>query len=152
MDSSDQTAEIRTELDNVAFVPEETVRGTVTWRATQTPREVILRLFYYTEGKGTQDIDVIEERRFEAPASHGTEDFEFVLPSGPYTFSGKLISLIWALELVVGDDGPVERREIVLSPTSQEIDLYRHAHDDMPDYASFHFGGSKGRKRGRRSR
>ncbi len=147
MESSQEHAEIRTEFDNRAFVPGETVRGTVAWRVTETPRTASLRLFCYTEGRGTQDVEIVETRDFDAPTSSEERSFEFVLPAGPYSFSGKLVSLLWALELVVGDNGPVERIEIVLSPTAEEIDLYRHAHEDMPEYNTISFGKKKERRR-----
>ncbi|MCB1230503.1 MAG: hypothetical protein KDN19_09570 [Verrucomicrobiae bacterium] len=149
MESSDQ-AEIRTEFDNRAFVPGETLRGIVSWRVAETPREVSLRLFCYTEGRGTQDVEIVETKTFDAPVTTEEREFEFELPEGPYSFSGKLVSLIWALELVVGEDGPVERVEIVVSPTAEEIDLYRHAHPDMPKYNTIEFG-KKGRNRGQKS-
>ena len=63
MESSDQ-AEIRTEFDNRAFVPGETLRGIVSWRVAETPREVSLRLFCYTEGRGTQDVEIVETKTF----------------------------------------------------------------------------------------
>lgn len=140
-------AEIRTEFDNRAFVPGEALRGQVAWRVAETPRTVSLRLFCYTEGKGTQDVQIVETKEFDAPTSAEERAFEFSLPTGPYSFSGKLVSLLWALELVVGDNGPVERIEITLSPSAQEIDLYRYAHDDMPKYNHISLGG-KGRRRG----
>lgn len=133
MESTDY-AEIRTEFDNRAYVPGEIMRGEVSWRVNETPKSVALRLFYHTEGRGTRDVEVVETREFDAPTSVERRAFEFVLPSGPYSFSGKLVSLIWALELVVGEDGPVESLTFVLSPTAEEIDLHRHAHADMPKY------------------
>jgi hypothetical protein len=44
-------------------------------------------------------------------------------PSGPYSFSGRLISLLWALEAVAEPGGEVARREIVLSPSGEEVRL-----------------------------
>lgn len=147
MENSEEHATIRTELDNVAFVPGETLRGTVGWQVKDTPPAVTLRMFHYTEGRGTQDVEIIEEKIFDHPHSSGEEAFEFSLPAGPYSFSGKLVSLIWALELMIGESGLVERMVFVLSPTGEEINLYRHARDEMPEYASFQFGGGKKRRK-----
>ena len=45
------------------------------------------------------------------------------LPAGPYSFSGRLISLIWALELVAEPGNHVARVEITLGPDGQEVVL-----------------------------
>ena len=147
MEAPADHAEIRTEFDNRSFVPGETIRGTVTWQTGETPSTIQLRLFHYTRGRGTQDVEIIEEREFPAPMSSGSESFAFALPQGPYSFSGKLVSLLWALELVVGEKGPVERWEFQLSPTGEEVDLYRYAHAEMPDYSTFEITWGKKKRR-----
>jgi hypothetical protein len=50
-----------------------------------------------------------------------------MLPEGPYSFSGKLISLIWALELACSPGSETVRREITVSPTGHEIVLGEHS-------------------------
>ena len=136
--------EISTELDNLAFVPGDRVRGRVSWTSDEPepPESVDLRLFYYTAGKGTRDVEIVDRHRFERPGLSGEQEFSFQLPEGPYSFSGKLVSLIWALELQL-DDGPSERLEITLSPTGEEIDLYAHDDGDLPEYSNFVIGKKK---------
>jgi hypothetical protein len=118
-----------------AFRPGDEIAGTVRWRLDQPPRSLELRLFWYTQGKGDQDVGVVAslslaepglEGRSERPSeglSEGSRSFEFRLPAGPYSFSGHLISLLWALEAVAETAGhtQAERREIVVSPTGREI-------------------------------
>lgn len=110
-----------------AFRPGDEVAGTVRWRLDQRPRSLELRLFWYTKGKGDQDVGVVDslplvEPDLESP-SEGSRSFAFRLPAGPYSFSGHLISLLWALEAVAETAGrtQAERREIVVSPTGREI-------------------------------
>jgi hypothetical protein len=132
------TAEIATELDNRAYTPGETLRGTVRWRMDAAATDgASLRLIYHTAGKGTTDVLVVEERKFDSPTGGGEGAFEFVLPDGPYSFSGKLVSLIWSLEFEagVGKDALVERMDLTLSPTGKEIDLYAHATAEMPQWS-----------------
>ena len=50
----------------------------------------------------------------------GEQRVKFTLPAAPYSFSGKLISLIWAVELVA-DDSDSARWEFVLGPDGAEI-------------------------------
>lgn len=98
------------------FHPGETVRGTFSWSLPDRPAELELRLFWYTQGKGTQDVTIVKTRRIESPQMAGREPFAFELPQGPYTMHGKLISILWALELVAGRAKEVARTPLVLSP------------------------------------
>jgi hypothetical protein len=109
--------------DRTVFAPRETVRGTIQWSLDANPRHLELSLFWYTAGKGTRDVSVIETYRLDGPGAYGSKDFCFTLPDGPYSFSGKLISLLWALELTSAPGSETVRREITLSPTGQEIVL-----------------------------
>jgi hypothetical protein len=114
---------IETTESQIRFEPAETIRGTVSWRMEDDPRTLELRLFWYTKGKGDQDVEVVDKVSLQGAA--GRTDFSFTLPEEPYSFSGRLISLVWALELV--SEGPDEtcRFEFVLSPTGEEILLGR---------------------------
>ena len=135
--------EITTEFDNRAFVPGDTIRGQVTWSSDEVepPAQAELRLFYYTAGKGTRDVEVTDSRPISQPGHSGQFDYEFPLPEGPYSFSGKLISLTWALEFQLGNHA-TERLEFTLSPTGQEVDLYAHDDGNLPDYSGLSFGKS----------
>jgi len=109
--------------DRTTFAPRETVRGRLEWALDTNPRYLELSLFWYTSGKGTRDVGVIGTAKFDDPGVHGSKDFSFALPDGPYSFSGKLISLIWAVELTCSPGSETVRREITVSPTGREIVL-----------------------------
>jgi hypothetical protein len=113
--------------DKAAFAPRETIHGTVRWSLDTGIRRLELSLFWYTAGKGTRDVGVIDTRQFDEPGAAGSKDFSFMLPEGPYSFSGKLISLIWALELACSPGSETVRREITVSPTGHEIVLGEHS-------------------------
>jgi hypothetical protein len=115
--------EIRTHDDKTGFLPGEELAGEVSWQTDSAPGPVELRLFWHTEGKGTRDVEVIESISFNVPGRQDRSDFRFQLPDSPYSFSGKLISVVWALELVLLSTGETERLEIVISPTRAEITL-----------------------------
>jgi hypothetical protein len=118
-------SELRIELTDgrTAFKPGEPLTGNVTWRVEGEPSSAELRLFWYTSGKGTQDVAIVDTIAFAAPRPDDQRDFTLTLPREPYSFSGTLISLIWAIELIVEPGGHVERREFVLSATGQEVVL-----------------------------
>ncbi|HEV2856406.1 MAG TPA: hypothetical protein VHC97_26690 [Thermoanaerobaculia bacterium] len=113
------TVEIQDGAD--AFLPGETVEGTASWQLDAPAETAELRLFWYTQGKGDQDVGVVSAFPFPDPALQDRRAFRVRLPEGPYSFSGKLISLAWALELVVEPGSRASRTEITVSPTRQEI-------------------------------
>jgi hypothetical protein len=109
--------------DRMVFAPRETVAGRLEWALEANPRCLELSLFWYTAGKGTRDVGVVETARLDAPGAYGAKDFSFHLPEGPYSFSGRLISLLWALEVTCTPGSAMVRREITVSPTGREIAL-----------------------------
>lgn len=114
---------IEPEDGKTVFRPGETVRGAVRWELEEPPTEVVLRLFWFTEGKGTQDVQVVAEEVFETPGTRDRRAFRFELPVGPYSFSGRLISLIWALELVADPGDRTARRTLTVGPDGREVRL-----------------------------
>jgi hypothetical protein len=109
--------------DKTDYAPHETVAGDIRWRLEASPRRIEISLLWYTSGKGTRDVGVIGTLAIDEPNSVGTKDFAFTLPEGPYTFSGKLISLVWAIEATCSPGDNTVRQQIVVSPTRQEIAL-----------------------------
>ena len=104
-----------------AFLPGETVEGTVGWHFATPARSVELRLLWYTQGKGDQDIGVVASVPLPNPGTDEVRPFQIRLPAGPYSFSGYLISLVWALEAVAEPGSRAERLPITISPTRQEL-------------------------------
>ena len=117
------TLQIATRDGRRQFFPGDEIEGTASWQLGEPAKAVELRLFWYTRGKGTTDAGIVDRARFDHPAQTDEYTFRLKLPDGPYSFSGKLISLIWALELVVEPSGEAERLEFTVSPTGKEIVL-----------------------------
>ena len=97
--------------------------GVVRWDFDTAPELLELRLFWYTQGKGDEDVGLVEAIPFEAPQAAAEHAFSLELPVGPYSFSGKLISIIWALELVADEGKECKRLGIVLGPQAREVVL-----------------------------
>jgi hypothetical protein len=112
---------VETEGGRLDYRPGEEVRGTASWSLEEPPRAVELRLFWRTEGKGTQDIGLAETVPFEGAGQQDHRDFRLRLPEAPYSFSGKLVSLVWALELVAKPGALAGRTDVVITPTGREI-------------------------------
>ncbi|MBN1359498.1 MAG: hypothetical protein JW993_02850 [Sedimentisphaerales bacterium] len=115
--------EIDLHEDKTSYTPGETLRGAVRWNSQTSPRRLDLSLLWYTSGKGTRDVGVIETIGIDNPGALGSQEFAFTLPDGPYSFSGTLISLVWAVELTCTPGAETVRREIAVSPTGREIVL-----------------------------
>lgn len=114
---------IETNGNTTEFAPGQTIEGTAGWDRTSPPRDAVLRLFWYTEGRGTQDVGVAAEQAFGNMQPIHREPFRFEVPKAPYSFSGKLVSLRWALELLVDRGKEVERLNLLVTPWVKEPEL-----------------------------
>lgn len=107
--------------DRRELTPGERIAGSISWRLDRSAKAIEVRLFWYTVGKGTQDVGIVDLRRIESPAMAGNESFAFTLPAGPYSFSGKLITLRWSVEAVLLPGNEAATEELSLSPQGREI-------------------------------
>ena len=105
-----------------AFSPGESVKGTVQWMLDDAPDAIEVRLLWYTEGRGDQDVGLARTLRIEAPSAMGSSPFELESASGPYSWSGRLISIRWAVEAVAKPGAYTARSEIVLGPEGRALD------------------------------
>ncbi|MFZ5805783.1 MAG: hypothetical protein ACOY3I_01055 [Verrucomicrobiota bacterium] len=105
------------------FLSGGVVQGIASWNLQRQPASAEIRLFWFTRGKGTMDLNVVQTQKFENPKPSDQKNFSLRLPTSPYSFSGKLVSLVWALELVVEPGDVVERKEIAMSSTGYEVEL-----------------------------
>jgi hypothetical protein len=105
------------------FKPGETIEGTVTWQLEDEADAIEVRLFWFTQGTGARDVEIVTTRHMARPELSGTRSFEFNVPRGPYSFSGKLITLAWAIELVVLPGGGTERLDLTIGPQPVEVDI-----------------------------
>lgn len=117
-----------------SYHPGEQIAGAVLWELDESPRLAELRLLWSTRGKGTEDLSVVRTEFFSDPQPGDTRPFSFQAPEAPYGFSGKLISLIWALELVIEPGDHSERVEIVIAPEGREILLGDGPPEEKPKF------------------
>jgi hypothetical protein len=124
-------AQIHTAADQLHFSPGEPITGTVSWGPDSAFQAAHLRLLWFTSGKGDRDIGIAQELPLDSPASGGTRSFHFVAPDHPPSFSGRLISLEWALELAISPDGPISTTTITIAPDARELDLSKFLPDEI---------------------
>lgn len=109
--------------DRRNFQPGEELTGAAGWEFEHAPQALEVRLLWFTRGQGTEDVAVVDTVRFDHPAAAEARPFRFQLPAAPYSFSGKLISLLWAVELVALPSKESARVEFVLAPEGREVVL-----------------------------
>lgn len=105
------------------YRPGESVSGRASWRDVGGARSVAVRLYWTTSGRGTTDIEVVEESTVKNPADQGETRFSFPLPMSPPSFSGKLITLSWGVELLVEPGEHASQMDLLVSPSGEEIRL-----------------------------
>jgi hypothetical protein len=105
------------------FQPGEELHGAAAWKCEVAPRAVEIRLFWFTRGRGTEDVGLADTMRFEHPQAEQALPFQFKLPPAPYSFSGKLVTLVWAAEAVLEPSKASARVEFVMAPGNKEIVL-----------------------------
>ena len=102
-------------IDRKDLRPFETVSGRVEWRLEEVPKDLELRLCWFTRGRATEESETVEVLALGDTASGGRE-FSFVLPGEPWSVDGPLISIVWALEVVAKKQGGMALEELVVSP------------------------------------
>ncbi len=121
---------IELDRDDARYRPGETVVGAVEWSFPEGPNGAALCLRWRAEGKGTPDAGAPIAVQFEDPRATDRRAFRVTLPIMPYSFSGKVLSIVWRVELMVrhqryGREAIEVFRVITMSPTGDPIDPYR---------------------------
>jgi hypothetical protein len=111
------------DLPRSVYLPGETISGKIFWVLERPPEELRLTLGWWTEGRGTKDSRIEKSREWRPSSSAGEEPFELTLPPSPYSFSGTLIALKWALELRAKKEKEAVTEPIVVSPDGEPIEL-----------------------------
>jgi len=112
---------LRLDLDYDRYHPGSDALVSVSWDFDDTPEALELRLTWNTSGKGTQDLTLIRTETIRPGSARGSSQFTIRLPWGPYSFSGKLISIIWAFELVAFPGPKSVRKEFIMGPHASEV-------------------------------
>ncbi len=101
--------------------PGERITGQVNWSGSAAAR---LELLWTTRGRGDVDTQVVAHCSWTGDvAVPQSRPFAFDLPATPWSFSGKLVTLLWRLRLVL-DGGLETAADIVVSPVELPIDLH----------------------------
>ena len=108
--------------NQTAFEPGDDVDVVAEWQLEDVPERAEVRLVWFTRGKGDPETRIVQVQPLESPKQSDVRGCTLKLPTAPYSFSGKLISLTWAVELVLSDD-QTQRVDIVMAPNGKEVVL-----------------------------
>jgi hypothetical protein len=106
-----------------SFEPGEPLEGEVVWQLDHNVPAIEIRLLWYTRGKGDTDETPVNVVKLGQPPRAGRQTFSFPAPRSPYSFSGKLISLCWAIEAVAPPEASSKREDITVAPGRREYVL-----------------------------
>jgi hypothetical protein len=119
--SEGASMEIALEGGRTAFRPGETVEGTVAWSLPERPVAVELRVFWSTRGKGTEDVGVAHVEPMAGAMAEERRPFRLALPVAPWSYDGRLVAVVWGMELVALPSKRSVSVEIVIGPGAAEV-------------------------------
>lgn len=115
------TLNVETTGGHTEFQPGDDIEVELQWELDEPAQAIELRLVWNTAGKGTTDVQVVRVERIEEPSVSDRRRMTLQAPRSPYSFSGKLVSIVWALELVALPKEESARLEIVIGPAGKEV-------------------------------
>lgn len=121
---------INVQLDKLKYEPGEQIQGKVTWKQITPDISFEIRLIWFTLGKGSRDYAEASNQTIEHPSEEGVFEFSFEAPDWPHSFSGELISLQWAVEVIVLPTEESVEVELVIAPGGHEIVLPRESNSE----------------------
>lgn len=115
---------IQVHLESDRCEPGGRIAGRVDWDAGgERAESLMVSLLWHTAGKGTEDVEIVDQVEVSGPALQGSHPFSFAVPEFPWSFSGTLISLVWSVEASLEPKGAVARTELVSAPGGEEVRL-----------------------------
>ncbi len=121
------------------YHPGDIIEGKVRYDAYDVDRveEIIIKLLWYTTGKGVSDTYVIDEFRASRTDQSGEITFSFELPDAPWSFEGQLIQLHWAIEVIILPENHSCTFSFVMSPDGEKRNLLSIVDRVAQDLSSF---------------
>lgn len=90
--------EISIETEKNSYAPGESIYGKISWNCSKSPSNILLKLQWNTDGRGTCDIDTVVKKTLPCSGLSGEISFDLKIPKKcPPTYNGKLISIEWSL-------------------------------------------------------
>jgi hypothetical protein len=104
------------------FTPGETIAGSVRWSELPSATSIEIRLIWYTIGKGDRDSQYVGVETIANPQPQGQADFQFLAPHRPNSFSGKLIAIQWAVEVIAFPQREAQQELLTINPATGPVE------------------------------
>ncbi|MFN7732764.1 MAG: hypothetical protein ACK5OB_12730 [Pirellula sp.] len=118
---SDAPKRIALQLDRAdgVYAPGETMIVTARWRSGVTVDYMECAVEWSTEGKGDSNGDAVAEEIWDDLQSVHSVEWKVVLPRGPLSVQGQLLSIVWAVhcDAQIEGDRSEETQEIQFTLT-----------------------------------
>jgi len=105
------------------YAPGEEIAGGVQWQLGKPPESVEVRLLWHTTGRSYEDVGVVASVRFDDAQQDDTRSFQFTAPAAPYSFTGHVVTLAWAVEVVALPHKENARVDLVIAPGGHALVL-----------------------------
>ncbi len=102
-------------LESSTLHPGGTLRGTVSWGIPHPPRKLEVRVFWYNGEPGSGEARTIGSLEL-GEAQEGSRGFDFALPELPWSVTGQVVKVGWAIELVEKKSGSLALADFTMSP------------------------------------
>ncbi len=127
---ADVDLQLRSVTGKTTFSPGEAITLEADWLLVERVDGLEVRLFWYTSGIGTRDGETVATVAIDDPALNGSQTVGFIAPQQPYSYSGKLISIQWAAELVDVKGRQATRLDLTIGPAGNEATIPESSEDD----------------------
>lgn len=104
---------------STARKPGDTLEIDGAWELDLRPLVREARLVWYIQSQGAPEARVVATQEVRRANEKGTQRFQFTLPEWPYSYTGRLFSLQWAVDLVLDDQSA--RWEFTLGPDGKPV-------------------------------
>lgn len=121
------TKPVLIEVDRINIAAGSTISGVVKWQSIEQSEPLELRLSWHTEGRGTMDRKIIYQQALPIVTHLQSHRFSIKAPEGPYSFTGRLIELIWTISCVSKKGKVLDSTQLYLSRDGRAVELYELA-------------------------
>jgi hypothetical protein len=105
--------------------PGEQIALSTRWSMERQAKTIEARLIWYTESPAPTELEVVSSKTLVRPGQPpdltGEKEISFLLPSGPFSYEGRLFSVRWAIEMVIDGRPTGARFEFDLGPDGSPV-------------------------------
>ena len=105
------------------FAPGDTLVLNLASGGSPPAGPITVRLGWFTEGRGTGDAEIVWSKELPAFPPGVDRSVETLLPRAPWSFSGKLVSVSWRLEVLDSKGEPLISAPLVIAPRGEIVTL-----------------------------